>query len=133
MTEFRNECQTILLPVFRGSRKTGRRIVANGFTMPALIREKDFSILPRKILFLGWPILSVITLPCADNSRTLKPKNYGDVASDIIQSGLEAALESGLDDDLKSRAHLERANDIADLSKWIQKIRDINSRNAKAS
>ncbi len=101
--------------------------------MPALIREKDFSILPRKILFLGWPILSVITLPCADNSRTLKPKNYGDVASDIIQSGLEAALESGLDDDLKSRAHLERANDIADLSKWIQKIRDINSRNAKAS
>ncbi len=67
------------------------------------------------------------------DSRTLKPKNYGDVASDIIQSGLEAALESGLDDDLKSRAHLERANDIADLSKWIQKIRDINSRNAKAS
>ncbi len=36
-------------------------------------------------------------------------------------------LESGLDDDLKSRAQLEQAHDTKDLLKWVQQIRDIDS------
>ncbi len=41
---------------------------------------------------------------------------------------LRRCLESGLDNDLKGRARLERANEITDLSKWIQNIRNIDSR-----
>jgi len=40
---------------------------------------------------------------------------------------LQRCLESGLDDDLKSRAQLKCANDVKDLSKWVQWIRDIDS------
>jgi len=36
-------------------------------------------------------------------------------------------LESGLDKDLKGHACLEHTNNLTDLSKWIQKIRDIDS------
>ncbi len=40
---------------------------------------------------------------------------------------LRRCLESGLDDDLKSRVRPECADEISELAKWIQNIRDISA------